>query len=234
MKKLFLLLGVALLATTPMSAQEQRSQKEINKEVQALLKMSDKQLNEKASKDARKEAKRLAKEGWVVGAGELPLEKMLDRSYQLQYQYGEDLLPKYILGDGKSIGENYNAAKAGAEAAARLSVAGAVESNITALINTKLANGELGQEEAVSLAQTVAGSKNLIQENLPKNLSLVRCYRVFPNKNQEARIIVFFDVNTANKAAAKALKEKIKEDKRAELDSKADELIKSVDKLLGF
>ena len=66
MKKLFLLLGVALLATTPMSAQEQPSQKDINKEAKAMLKMSNQQLNEKASKAAKKEAVKAATKETVV------------------------------------------------------------------------------------------------------------------------------------------------------------------------
>ena len=233
MKKLFLLLGVALFATTPLYAQE-RSQKEINKEVQALLKMSKQELNEKASKDAAKEAKKLAKEGWAVAPGHLPLAKMLDRSYQMQYQFGEDLLPKYITGDAKGIAENYDAGKHQALEIARLNAAGSIESNITALIDTKLANGQLGQEEAVSLAQTVGGSKNLISKKLGRTIPIVECYRVLANKNQEVRVVTFYDYKAAMKVAAEALKEEIKEKKRAELGAKADELVKSVDKLLGL
>lgn len=230
MKKLFLLLGVALLATTPMSAQEQPSQKDINKEAKAMLKMSNQQLNEKASKAAKKEAKKLAKEGWTVAAGHLPLEKQLDRSYQLQYQYGEDLSPKYIHGDAMSTGENYDAAKNQALELAILNLASTIEKNITALIDNRVANGQLGKGEAVSLTQTVNGSKNIISKRLQGLVPVVECYRTLSNKNVEVRVLVFYNANTAKKVAA----EEIKNQKRAELGAKAEELVKSVDKLLGI
>lgn len=230
MKKLFLLLGVALLATTPMYAQEELSQKEINKEAKAMLKLSNQQLNEKASKSAKKEAKKLAKEGWVVAPGHLPLEKQLDRSYQMQYQYSEDLFPKYIIGDAMSVGEVYDAAKNQALELAILNLASNIEKNITALIDNRVANGQLGQGEAVSLAQTVNGSKNIISKKIQRTVPIVECYRTLGNKNVEVRVVIFYNANAAKKVAA----EEIKNQKRAELGAKADELIKSVDKLLGI
>ncbi len=230
MKKLFLLLGVALLATIPMYAQEELSQKEINKEAKAMLKLSNSQLNEKASKSAKKEAKKLAKEGWKVAAGHLPLEKQLDRSYQMQYQYDEDLFPKYIIGDAMSTGEVYDAAKNQALELAILNLASNIEKNITALIDNRVANGQLGQGEAVSLAQTVNGSKNIISKKIQRTVPIVECYRTLSNKNVEVRVVIFYNAKAAKKVAA----EEIKNQKRAELGAKAEELVKSVDKLLGI
>ena len=68
-------------------------------------------LNAKASKDAAKMAKQYKKEGWVVAPGQLPLERQLDRSFQLMIELDENGYQKYVSGEGQSIGNNYDAAK---------------------------------------------------------------------------------------------------------------------------
>ena len=235
MKKLFLLLGVALLATTPMSAQEQPSQKDINKEAKAMLKMSNQQLNEKASKSAKKEAKKLAKEGWVVAPGHLPLEKQLDRSYQMQYQYSEDLFPKYIIGDAMSVGEVYDAAKNQALELAILNLASNIEKNITALIDNRVANGQLGKGEAVSIKQAVNGSTyiNIISKKIQSAVPIIECYRTFSNKSVQVRVVIFYNAKDAMKIVEEE-EIKIQIQKRAEREAKAEELVKELEKLLGI
>lgn len=61
-----------------------KSSKEIAKERKEIRKASKNELNDKASKAARNEAKKLGKEGWKAAPGALPLEKQLDRSYLMQ------------------------------------------------------------------------------------------------------------------------------------------------------
>ena len=103
MKAVKFLLAVVLAAFT-MGAYAQTS-KEIAKERREIRKLSKAEFNEKASKDARKEAKRLKKEGWQAAPGALPMEKQLDKSYLMQQEYDEDLFPKYLMGEAMSIGE---------------------------------------------------------------------------------------------------------------------------------
>lgn len=78
MKTLKLLLFITLtIGVTPSYAQLSKEQ---IKEREEILKASKDELNEKVSKAARKEAKRLKKEGWNNAPGTLPLEKQLDKS----------------------------------------------------------------------------------------------------------------------------------------------------------
>ena len=81
------------------------------KERQEVVETTLSEVNRKASKAARDEAKKLEKEGWQVAPGALPLEKQLDRSYMMQYEFDESLYPKYIMGEAMSIGTNYDGAK---------------------------------------------------------------------------------------------------------------------------
>ena len=66
-----------------------QTQVEIIRERQWIAKQSKKELETQVSKATKKEAKRLAKEGWVVSPGALPLEKQLQRSYEMEYQYDD-------------------------------------------------------------------------------------------------------------------------------------------------
>ena len=110
MRTIILSVIAAMLLSTSGVAMAQTS-KEQRKERQELAKATKKELSEKASKAARKEAKRLTKEGWMAAPGALPLDKQLDRSYMMQYQYDDEGFPKYIMAEAMSTAGNYDAAK---------------------------------------------------------------------------------------------------------------------------
>ena len=80
MRKLFVCAFAFLCLTANVSAQ---TAKDIRKERQEIRKASKSELNEKATKTARKDAKKLKKEGWITVPGALPLEKQLDKSYMV-------------------------------------------------------------------------------------------------------------------------------------------------------
>ena len=90
----FVLTLVLVMTFTVSFAQLTKEQIQERKEIK---KASKAELGEKATKTARKEAKRLAKEGWKVTPGALPLEKQLDKSYLMQMEYDENMFPKYRL-----------------------------------------------------------------------------------------------------------------------------------------
>ena len=87
MRKLFVCAFAFLCLTANVSAQ---TAKDIRKERQEIRKASKTELNEKATKTARKDAKKLKKEGWTTVPMALPLEKQLDKSYMMQMEYDED------------------------------------------------------------------------------------------------------------------------------------------------
>ena len=109
MKVVHLLLAFSLtMFATSSFAQLAKEQLKERKEIR---KVSEASLNKKATKTARKEAKKLKREGWTNAPGALPLNKQLDKSYLMQMEYDEDMFPKYLMGEAMSIGENYDAAK---------------------------------------------------------------------------------------------------------------------------
>lgn len=152
---------IALMLILVSGGSHAQSVKEQSRERQELAKASKKELNEKATKAARKEAKKLSKEGWKTAPGALPIEKQLDKSYMMQYQYDSEGFPQYIMAEAMSIGGNYDAAKMQALELAKQNLAGQIQTEITALVENTVANEQLSSEQAESITKSVMASKIL-------------------------------------------------------------------------
>ncbi len=195
------------------------------KERQELTKATRKELDEKASKDARKEAKKLAKDGWKAAPGALPLEKQLDRSYLMQFQFDDEGFPKYIMADGMSIGGNYDAAKMQALELAKQNLAGQIQSEVGALIETSVANNQLDGNDAESITKSVMAAKSLISNSIGRIIPVMESYReVKGNKNTQVLVRVAYSQEMARKAAKKAIKKSLEEQGDA-LHEKLDEVL---------
>lgn len=223
MKKILVLALTLTLTIATLSAQ---STKDVVKERKALVKASKSELNDKASKAARKEAKRLKKEGWTTAPGALPLDKQLDRSYLIQYEFDENMYPKYIIGEGMSVGGNYDAAKMQALELAKQNLAGQIQTEITALIENTIANKQLSAEEVASVTQSVMASKNLITQSIGRTITVVEAYRTLQNKNKEVLVRIAYNSDMAKKAT--------KDIVRKDLENRGDELHGDLDRLLGW
>ncbi len=188
--------------------------------------MSRDALKEKASKDARKEAKALTKEDWKAAPGALPLERQLDRSYMMQQEFDDDMFPKYLMGEGMSIGENYDGAKMQALELAKQNLAGQIQTEITALVESNVANKQLSADDAATVTQTVMGAKNFISQSIGRVITVVEVYRTKKNGNKEVLVRVAYNSAMAKEAAKKAV--------RKDLESKGDDLLNQLDKAMGW
>ena len=212
-----------LFGATSVFADSAKDQQKARKE---LAKQSKKELEQKATKAARKEAKKLTKEGWKVAPGALPLEKQLDKSYLMQYQYDDDGFPQYIMAEAMSTGGNYDAAKMQALELAKQNLAGQIQTEVTALIENTVANEQMDQSDAVSITRSVMASKNLISQSIGRVVPVVETYRVVNGNNREVLVRIAYSMDAAKAAAKKAIKE--------ELEQKGDELHGKLDQLLGW
>lgn len=226
MKRIFLFWGIACLLAVPTytSAQEV-STKDLMKQRQEIYKASKSELNEKATKAARKEAKKLQKEGWVSAPGALPLEKQLDKSYLMQMEYDESMYPKYLMGEAMSIGENYDGAKMQALELAKQNLAAQVQTEVSALVDNSVATQQLAMEEAVTVTKSIMASKSLIVQSIGRTITVVECYRTLKNKNKEVLVRIAYNGEMAKLAAKNAI--------RQSLENESDELRKKLDNVLG-
>ena len=190
----------------------------------AQLKQLNQNLKEKSTKEARKEAKKLKKDGWVVTPGSLPLERQLDRSYLTIMETDEDQNPVYITGEGQSVGENYDAAKMQAMELARQQIASKIGSETTALIDNLVGNKQLGAEEAATVTTLLSEGKTIISQKLGRVVPVVECYRTLKNNNKEVM------VRLATKESA--IREVMKDYLRDEMEKKGAKMSDQLDELL--
>ena len=215
---------VCLMAGT--TASYAQLTKEQLKERKETVKASKAQLNESASKAARKEAKKMEKAGWQTAPGALPIEKQLDKAYLMQYEYDADMYPKYIMGEAMSIGGNYDAAKMQALELAKQNLAGQIQTEVTALIENTVANEQLSGEDAESITRSVLAAKNLISQSLGRTIPVVEVYRTLDNKNKEVLVRIAYSGDAAKKIAKEAV--------RKDLEQRGNNLHNKLDELLGW
>ncbi len=218
MKKFFVMMMAALMVCSVAYAQ---TPQESIKQRKEIAKLSNAELNKKASKAARKEAKKLTKEGWKVAPGQLPLEKQLDKSYNMYYEYDESGLPKYIIGDAMSPGATYDAAKMQALELAKTNLAGLIQSEVTALVESTVGNEQITQEQASSVVSTVQASKGLIVQRLGRTFTVIECYKTLPNKTVQVRVTLAYNAKMAIEAAKDVVK--------AQLEAKGEDLHEQLD-----
>lgn len=179
-----------------------------------------------AEKSIKKEVRQLKKDGWKVAPGNIAMDLQLKEAYSKALERDEKGYEKYVTGEAMTVGETYDAALFQATNLAKLDLAAKIETEITELIDTKLGNKQLSQKQAASLAESVAASKNLISQKLGRVLIPVKMYRDLENGNVEVRTIVYY----SHDMAMDVLKQTMRED----LEKKADDLSKQLDKILGF
>ncbi len=184
-----------------------------------------KEIRKKAAKQARKEAKKFKKQHWYVAPGALPMDKQIEKAWELQYLNDEKGYPLYIVATGNSVAETQSAAKIQATELAKLELAGLVQTNIAALIENSIANNQLNNEEAASITKTVAASKNIIAQEIGRVLVLFEIYRKI-DKNVEASVRIGYNSELAMETAKRVIREQLEE--RTKI------LHEKLDKLLDF
>lgn len=223
MKKI-IFIALSMLLILPFAYSQDMEQ--VLKERKEISKMTRSELDARASKSARKEARKYEKEGWQVAPGQLPLEKQLDRTYRMQFEFDENMYPKYMMSEAMSIGETYDAAKIQAMELAKLNLAGQMQSHVIALIDNEVSNGQLPQEEAASVTRTVVASKNMIAQKLGRVITVIECYRVKAGKNKEVRVQIACSSDMAMQSAKTAIRE--------ELAKEGEQLSSQLDAMLGL
>ncbi|MGK7397803.1 MAG: hypothetical protein ACNS62_24740 [Candidatus Cyclobacteriaceae bacterium M3_2C_046] len=188
-------------------------------------KAASKEMRSKAYSKARKEARQFKRQGWYVAPGALPMDKQIEKSWELQYKMDEDGYPLYIVSTGNSVAETQSAAKLQATELAKLELAGLVQTNVAALVENSIANNQLNNEEAASVTKTVAASKNVIAQEIGRVIFLFEIYRKI-DKNVESSVRVGYNNELAKEAAKKAI--------RKQLEEQTDILHEKLDKLMDF
>lgn len=152
-------------------------------------------------KALRNEVKALVKDGWKVNPGNLSLEEQMLQSRQILRNQDQ-----WIVGEAKSIGSIYDAARSNALMQAKMNLAKSVE-EVAGDEEIRIGNEQQGQTISVSASKhlEVARAKYAGSVNHPK--MLMDCYRDLKNGNVEVNIRLAVPLNEAKASYVKLVKE---------------------------
>ena len=214
-----------LLASTGVLAQDIATRKEYRK-IERHERFLNRQVKDKAIRSARKEARKLAKQGYKAPVGKLPIDKQLEKAWQCQYEMDSNGYPFYFIATARTTGSNYSAAQMQAVNLAKLDLAGQIQTRVNQLIEAKVANDEISDESAASINSFVSASKNLISNTLGRVMILVEIYRVNEAGNNEVQVTLGYNSELATQEAIKAVQKS--------MTAEAGELMEELDGLLGL
>ncbi len=178
------------------------------KELAKVTKQVSRQLRKKATKTARQEAKQLKKGGWKNAPGGMPIDKQLDKSYTMQLQYDGDFESRYLMAQGVSSARTYDAARVSAEHAAKVQLAGMIESTITSETENAVVNKLLSQEEAASIVDMVQKSRVQVLQQIGKVELVMELYRD-TSLGKEVLVRIAYDTNRSKKAAIETIRNEL-------------------------
>jgi hypothetical protein len=209
MKKVILIILSCLVAG---SVQSQQTTRELRAE-----------LKDKAIKEARKEAKKMEKDGWTVAPGSIPLPKILENTWMKQVTEDENGNVRYIYADGNAVAESKSAGEMQAIELGKLQLAGLIQTNMSSLISANIGNAQLSTQEAASVTEVVQSAKNMIAMELGYVDPTFKLYRNIGKDKIEVQVRLFYDtkqsLDIAKKIVRQELKDKLKmnEDKLEKL-----------------
>ena len=179
------------------------------------------QLSKANQKLLKKQLKEFKAEGWKVNPGQLPLETQLTKAFTSQSEVDAMGYEVWIVGEGRSTGSVYDAARTQALTVAKGEIATKLRTDMTSTIEQDLANEQFGADEAESIAKTIVSQQGRsIDQQLNRPKTLMECWRKLPNGNTEVLIRCAISADTVSKLAKEAIKQ-----------ARRDNLIKDVEKV---
>jgi len=166
--------------------------------------------DKKAVKLARQESKKWAKQGYTNLPGNMPLENQFEKSLVMQQMVTDEGNARYISANGSAIAGSEGVAQANAMDNTRVTLAGQIQSEVTALISSNKANTGYTAEDVETIDEFVASSKTLIQNEIGTIDPVIEMMRKVSDKF-EYRFIVMYDVNAAKQVAKNVIKRELKE-----------------------
>ncbi|MEN3041275.1 MAG: hypothetical protein ABDH66_07040 [Bacteroidia bacterium] len=206
------MIGVALIGLVSLGA-SQVTEKEAKREIQR-----------RAIKEARKEAKKFKRAGYEVTPGSLPMEKQLEYTWIRLYQRDNQGQAVFLSADGNAVAETRTAAEMQAIEAAKLNLAGQLETFIRAIIEANIANAQLNTQEASSVTEFLAAAKNIIATSIGPVEPAFKIYRNLPNKNVEVNVKLLVNREQVLLQAKKQIREELRERLKG-LQDKVDKLL---------
>lgn len=225
MKKIIIMVVMAIATSSVAFAQ---SAAELARQQRELNEINMKLLNAKPSKDAKKQAKQLVKEGWLVPAGGKSIPKQITEVQLL----GEELMAdesgnpvkRYIIRSAQAVSGTFNTGVATARANAQVELSAMLETRIAAAMETKLDNQQNTAISVHTVEKFHERAKAIIDACLTNTQTLLSIYRLTPQNNYEVQVQIAFD----KKELAARLKRRMQQELENEGDEDLNDIVDSV------
>lgn len=169
-------------------------------------------LEKQIVKDAKKEAKALKKQGWQVLPGALPLQRQLEDVYRKQYDRDELGQPKFIIGVAQPTAGSIDAARMQAQALCHVDIAQKCSVQLQAIIQVAAANKQITPEEAVTISEMTAKSKELISARIGRTINLVECWKKTDSGNVQLLVRMGYPTTQALEEAKEVVREQLEKE----------------------
>lgn len=220
MKKIIAIIALAFACTTVSFAQTttKEEMKKIIKDRKEIRKMTEKQIDAKALKEAKSAAKTMKKAGWKPFVGSAGLDKQQTEVFLRKSQLKGNF-PRYIVSTGTATAKTEAMARKQALARARVEIATQMQAEVAALTEMTESNSELTDGEVESISKMVETSKILTQQTLGKTETIFEAYREVP-AGIEVAVMISYDGQQAKQALLQAFGED-----QAELKAKLEAIL---------
>ncbi|MBQ7662432.1 MAG: hypothetical protein IJS48_03560 [Prevotella sp.] len=217
MKKMMIMLAIALMSAATMNAQSRseliKKQKQFQKEMRDLTVV-------KPTKEAKKQAKAYRKEGWQEVPGEHTIEVQITQGYNYQDEPMTDRngepVNRYIIQPGIATAGTYGLASRSATTNAQVELASAIETKLYGAWSRKGDNMQESMTKSFSNDKFHERMKGIIDQSLTNTKTILKMYRRLPNDQVEVSVRVAFDKQELLESVKKAIKR--------DLESEGDEL----------
>lgn len=158
-------------------------------------------------KEARKQAKADIKAGYLVKPGCSSLEAQYLSFNAMKNKKDEEGYPLYIVGSGSTPGQNYDAARFQAIELAKADIVRQMETNITSLVESGIANEQKGPGAAVGVTKTVGAIVGRVSKKIGRVIVAFEAYKILPNGNTEVTIHVAYSSKKAQEIVDASVRE---------------------------
>ncbi len=214
---LVFMLGTALLQTDYSYAQSV---------TQASRKKAEKSCRYKA---AKKQAKRLRKQGWQEVPGDQPLVDQLHERCVKSRMTDEKGMNLYIFATGNAVAEQQAVAIRHAIHAAKVQLAQTVQGRIVGIVKDMQANQQLDQKTAVSINEMLSATRDILVQRLGYTEPVIKMIRYLPDNNVEAQVIIAYNIRNAMEITRQLMREEL----RKRLEKTEEEVDRLLNRILG-
>ena len=226
MKKIISILSMLFIVAGSLNAQ---TAQDLAKQQQQLNKILTQSINAKPTKEAKKLAKQLKKEGWLVPAGDRSIENQVNESLLLGAELTQDdngnITHRFLQHTGQATAGTYNAAYAAARSNTMVEIASNLETEIAAAMSGKLDNNQSNSESALTNDKFNQRIKSIVHNSLSNSIPVMALYKILPNKNYQVQVRLAYD--------KKELAARIKRQMQKDMEVVGDELNGILDQALS-